>query len=47
MLITILLVLAFVLLLVQALGVTTTRFHLGWAGLACAVLAAILTRWPV
>jgi hypothetical protein len=47
MLITILLVAAFVLFLLAALGVPEPpRLRLGWLGAACATLAFLLTNWP-
>jgi len=46
LLITILLVAAFILFLLAALNVNSPRFGLGWAGAACATLAFLLTHWP-
>jgi len=47
MLITILLVAAFVLFLLAAFIVPDgPRFRLGWAGAACATLAWLITHWP-
>lgn len=47
MLITILLVAAFILCLLAALNVPSSpRVNLGWAGVACALLAFLLMHWP-
>lgn len=46
MLITILLVAAFVLFLLAALNVPSSRVSLGWAGAACAMLAFLIEHWP-
>jgi hypothetical protein len=42
----ILLVAAFVLLVLAALNVPSSRIGLGWAGLACAVLSELLKAVP-
>lgn len=45
--ITILLVAAFVLCALAAIGVPDSpRFRLGWAGIACALLAWLIVQWP-
>lgn len=46
LLITILLVAAFVLFVLAALNTNSPRFNLGWAGAACATLAWLITHWP-
>lgn len=46
MLIPILLVAAFVLLCLAALNVPSSKISLGWSGLACAMLAWLITNWP-
>lgn len=46
LLVTILLVAAFVLFVLAALQVNSPRFNLTAAGLACATLAFLLTHWP-
>ena len=38
----VLFIFAFVLLVLAALGVPSSRFHLGWAGMACWLTAEIL-----
>jgi hypothetical protein len=43
----ILLVAAFVLLLLAALNVPSSRVGLGWMGLACAVLSELLKAVPI
>lgn len=42
----ILLVLAFVLLLLAAFGITHPRFNFGWAGLACYILSEMMRFHP-
>jgi hypothetical protein len=46
MLIAILLVAAFVLFVLAALNVPSSRLNLGWAGAACAALAWLVMNWP-
>lgn len=46
LLVTILLVAAFVLFLLAALNANSPRFNLGWAGAACAALAWLIAHWP-
>lgn len=46
MLIAILLVAAFVLFVLAALNVPSTRVNLGWAGAACLTLAWLIVNWP-
>jgi len=47
LLITILLVLAFVLTLLQGFNVSgSPRVSLGWLGVAAGVLAVLITHWP-
>lgn len=46
MLIAILLVAAFVLAVLAALNVPSSRINFGWAAFACALLAYLLVSWP-
>jgi len=46
MLVLILFVAAFILFVLAALNVPSTRFSLGWAGAACAMLGLLIQHWP-
>ncbi len=47
MLITLLLIAAFLLTGLRAAGIGSPRVDLGWLGVSLALLALVLTRWPL